>query len=495
MNLIIAPLAVEMLAAVVTLMLYNHPAPQKYISQFLNIVAFIFSVMLVVTVFKEGTQVINLGSWEIPYGITFVADPFAAIMVGMTGFVTLAAIPYVFGGIKIEGDFRFYCPLIHFLTAGTFMAFLTGDFFNLFVAFELLLLSSFVLISLGRRKAQIEAALKYVMINMLGSAFFLSSIGLLYANVGALNMAEVGHRLATTPELQNAAMLSGTLMLIAFCLKAAVFPFGFWKPAIYPQAHPLIIGIFAALLSKVAMYAVLRLFSIILIYDYNFFKHLLLVIAGFTMVSGVFGAAIQYNIRRILSFHSVSQMGYIMVALALFTPFSIAAAVFYFLHHSFTKANLFFCAGLLHLRFGHDDLKKMGGVYKTNLMTSGLFMISALSLAGIPPLAGFFGKWFVLKAAYIHGEWVLLFTGMFVGILTLFSMIKIWNEAFWKDSPENIPEPKNRIPIGPLISTLMMTLSVIAVGVFAQPLFELSYEAGLVIVEPDKYINAVLGLE
>lgn len=494
MNLILAPLIVEMIAGVITLLLYRHTTAQKISSQLFNILAFGFSAWVVYYVSRYGTQVIHIGSWDVPYGITFVADPFAAIMVGMTGFVTLAAIPYVFGGIEIKGDYRFYCPLLHFLTAGTFAAFLTGDFFTLFVAFELLLLSSFVLIILGRKKGQIEAALKYVMINMISSVFFLASIGLLYGTVGALNMAEVGYRLANIPELQNPAMLAGTLMLVAFCLKAAVFPFGFWKPAIYPQAHPLIIGIFAALLSKVAMYAILRLYSIVLIYDYNFFKHLLLVVAAFTMVSGVFGAAIQYNIRRILSFHSVSQMGYILLALALFTPFSIAACVFYFLHHSFTKANLFYCAGLLHLKFGHDDIKKMGGVYKINMMTSALFMLSALSLAGIPPLAGFFGKWFVLKTAYIHGEWELLFAGIFVGILTMFSMIKIWNEAFWKDAPEGIPEPKPKIPTGPLVATLMMSLSIILVGVYAAPLFEFGYEAGLVLTEPNKYINAVLGL-
>lgn len=493
MNLVVAPMAISLAAAALTLLLTEKSALQKILSFVLSALTFVASMALVALVYDKGTQVLNMGSWPAPFGITLVADPFSAIMVGITGLITLAASLYTFGGMKLEGDFKFYPPLFHFMMAGVFGSFLTGDLFNLFVCFELLLLASFVLMIMGKGKAQLEGSLKYILINLVSSAFFLSALGLLYGKVGALNMAEIAVRLQNSPDTQ-VVMITGTLFLISFSIKAALFPFNFWLPSSYHHCHPLISGVFAGLLTKVGIYALMRIFPLILIHELDYFKGLLLVIAGLTMVTGVFGAAVDYNARRILSFHIISQLGYIALGVAIFTPFSIAATIFYFIHHIITKTNLFFSAGLLNLIFGHDQIKRMGGLYKRSFTISLLFALSAFSLAGMPPLSGFFGKFFILKAAYLDTQWILLFTGIAVGGLTLFSMVKIWNQAFWKALPEGEKEPEIKVGAGPILSASLLALSIVLIGVFAGPLFDFAIKAGDQIVDPSSYTQAVLGV-
>lgn len=492
MNLVVSPMVISVAAGFSTLLLYKLPAVQKVASLLFSIATAVVSYLLICEVYQNGTQIINFSSWPAPFGITYVADPFAVIMVGITALITLGASIYTFGGMEFKDDYCFYAPFFHLMMAGVFGAFLTGDIFHLYVCFELLLLASFVLIILGREKQQIEGGLKYVMINLVSSALFLSGLGLLYGKIGALNMAEIAVRLQAAPD-PGLVLMTGTLFVIAFSIKAALFPFNFWLPSSYHLCHPLVSGVFAGLLTKVGIYAILRIFPIILVHDLAYFKTLFLVIAGLTMITGVFGAAVDYNARRILSFHIISQLGYIALGVAIFTPFAITATIFYFIHHIITKTNLFFSVGLLNQLFGHDKIKKMGGMYKQSWLLSLLFMISALSLAGIPPLSGFFGKFFILKAAYLDEQWLLLFIGIGVGALTLFSMIKIWNEAFWKDLPEGVSAPTGKLAAGPVLATVIFAVSIVLIGVYAGPLFDFAKIAGEQIVDPSTYIQAVLG--
>lgn len=494
MNLVVAPMAISLAAGAITLLLSQKSSLQKWVSFLFSLATFISTILLIELVYKNGTQVLNMGGWEAPFGISFVADPFAVIMVGITGLITLASSIYTFGGMKFEGDYKFFAPFFHLMMAGVFGSFLTGDLFNLYVCFELLLLASFVLMIMGKERAQMEGSLKYILINLVSSAFFLTGLGLLYGQVGALNMAEVAIRLQESPDTQI-VMIAGAFFMVGFSVKAALFPFNFWLPSSYHHTHPLVSGIFAGLLTKVGIYAIMRIFPLIFIHEIEYFKTLLLVLAGLTMVTGVLGAAIEYNARRILSFHIISQIGYIALGVAIFTPFSIAATIFYFIHHIITKTNLFFTVGHLHLIFGHDKIKKMGGIYKNSILLSLLFMFSALSLAGIPPLSGFFGKFFILRAAYLDQQWLLLFTGIAVGALTLFSMMKIWNQAFWKALPENEKTPTYKVPAGPLISASLLAISILLIGIFAGPLFDFAILAGDQIVNPEMYIKAVFGVK
>lgn len=494
MNSILAPMVLSVGGGVVTSLLYQRSDIQKIVSFVFSLIVFVSTIFLTREVYLNGTLVLHLSNWQAPYGISFVADPFSVIMVAITGLICFATSLYTFGGMSFKDDFRFFCPFFHLMMAGIFGAFLTGDLFNLFVCFEILLLSSFVLISLGRKKSQIEGAIKYVMINLISSTFFLTALGLLYGEVGALNMAEVTLRLQQAID-PSVVLMSGVLFMVAFSIKAALFPFNFWLPASYHHCHPLISALFAGLLTKVGIYAMLRMYPIIFVHDLDYYKNILLLIAGLTMVTGVLGAAADYNARRILSFHIISQLGYIALGAAIYTPFALAAAIFYFIHHIITKTNLFFTAGLLHHIYGHDKIKRMGGLSKKAPLLAILFLLSALSLAGIPPLSGFFGKYFILRAAYLDGQWALLATGILVGSLTLFSMIKIWNEAFWKDQGDHLPAISPKLPLGPVLSTSLLGACIIAIGIFANPLYEFALLAGEQVINPTTYIQSVLGGE
>ncbi len=499
MNLILYPLLINIFGAILSLCLYQHHRLQKYAALVISLAFFAISLRLGQVVDLDGIQVLNIGDWMAPFGITFVADRFASMMIIVVSFVAVCASLYLFGypfgGLRNHKDFKFFTTFFHLMMTGVSGAFLTGDLFNLFVMFEILLLASFVLMIMGNRQSQLEGGLKYITINLIASTFFLIGIGLFYGKVGALNMAEIALRLQEGDQ-GTGALITGILFLISFSIKAAIFPFNFWLPASYHQSHPLISALFASLLTKVGVYAILRLFPLIFITHKEVFQNLLLFLTALTMLAGAFGAVSDMNARRILSFQIIAQIGYMILGIALFTPLSLAATVFCFIHHILTKASLFVASGHLVLYFGHDDLRKMGGLYKHYPWMSFVFLIPALSLAGIPPFSGFFSKFFIFKATYLEGSWIMLGIGVFVAFLTLYSMIKIWIEAYWKNrSPEvELENPmRPHIPIGPFLSSVLLTSSLLFVGIFAGPLFEYSTKAAEELINPTLYIEAVLG--
>lgn len=499
MNLILYPILINMFGAILSLCLYQYHRAQKYAALLINICFFILSILLAKQVNDHGIQVINIGQWAAPFGISFVADRFASMMVIVVSFISICCSLYLFGypfgGTQNNRDFKFFTTFCHLMMTGVSGAFLTGDLFNLFVMFEILLLASFVLMIMGNRRTQLEGGLKYITINLISSTFFLVGIGLFYGKVGALNIAEVAYRLQEGDQ-GTGALITGILFIISFAIKAALFPFNFWLPASYHQSHPLTTALFASLLTKVGVYAILRLFPLIFITEKEVFQTLLIVLTALTMIVGACGAISDMNSRRIFSFQIIAQIGYMVLGIALFTPFSIAATVFCFIHHILTKAALFISSGHLILHFGHDDLRKMGGLYKINPWMSFVFLIPALSLAGIPPFSGFFSKFFIFKATYLEENWIMLAIGIFVAILTIYSMFKIWIEAYWKTrTPEIELENPMRpdVPIGPKLSSALLALSLLAVGVFAGPLFEYSTKAAEELINPSLYIEAVLG--
>lgn len=501
MNLILYPVLINMFGAILALCLYQYQTLQKFAALLVNICFLLVAIVLAMEVDANGIQVINIGSWSAPFGITFVADRFASMMVVVVAIIavccSLYLFGYPFGGPKNSRDFKFFTAFFHLLMTGVSGAFLTGDLFNLFVMFEILLLASFVLMVMGNRRTQLEGGLKYITINLISSTFFLVGIGLFYGKVGALNIASIALRLQEGDQ-GTGALITGIFFIISFAIKAALFPFNFWLPASYHQSHPLTTALFASLLTKVGVYAILRFFPLIFITQKEIFQTLLIALTGLTMITGVFGAVSDMNVRRIFSFQVIAQIGYMVLGIALYTPLSIAATVFCFIHHIITKAALFVSSGHLILHFGHDDLKKMGGLYRLNPWQSLVFLVPALSLAGIPPLSGFFSKFFIFQAAYEAQSWGMLIIGIAVAILTLYCMIKIWIEAYWKVRPADIEAEfpmRPDVPIGPKLSSAFLALALLLVGVFAGPLFDLSMKAAEELMNPTLYIEAVLGVQ
>ena len=461
------------------------------------------AIILFNIVYRDGIQSVQIGQWPAPYGITIVVDLFSAIMVVLTGVIALAVSIYSLVDIDEQRLTFGYFPLLHVLLMGVNGAFITGDIFNLYVWFEVMLIASFVLIAFGGRRLQMEGALKYVTLNLVSSALFLAGVGILYGKTGTLNMADLAQKLAVEPQ-SHLITSSSMLFLVAFGIKAGVFPLFFWLPASYHRPPAAVSAVFAGLLTKVGVYALIRFFTLIFVHNLEFTHTLIIVIAGFTMVTGVLGAVAQYGMRRLLAFHIISQIGYMLMGLGLFTPLALAGSVLYIIHHIIVKTNLFLISGVVYKLRGSYHLENVGGLYKTNPGLAILFMVPALSLAGVPPLSGFFAKFVLIKAGLEINHYYIVAVALAVSLLTLFSMIKIWNEVFWKKmpEPENIDDKglsktvltskQYLLLIAPICMLAIMTITI---GLGAEWFFGVAKQAAEQLLDPTDYINAVFGVK
>ncbi|SPJ33660.1 Na+/H+ antiporter subunit D [Kushneria phyllosphaerae] len=456
------------------------------------------SIWLFVSVQAQGYVIMNAGGWAAPFGITLVADLLSAIMVVLTGIIGFAVAVYSLPTIGRGHETFGYYPLMHLLLAGVAGAFLTGDIFNLYVWFEVMLLASFALLILGGERAQMEGAIKYVTLNLLSSVIFLSAVGLLYGTLGTLNMADIARRVALVEDKTLIDVLA-VMFMISFGIKAAAFPLFFWLPAAYHTPPVAVSALFAGLLTKVGVYALFRVFTLIFNQSVDYTHDILLWVAGLTMLTGVLGAAAQFEFRRILSFHIVSQIGYMLMGLALFTPLALVGGVFYILHHIIVKTNLFLISGVVYRLKGTHDLKRLGGVYKAWPLLGVLFLIPALSLAGVPPLSGFFAKFVLIRASIEAGHITITVVALLVGLLTLYSMTKIWAEVFWKASPENKGAALRGTPLSQRHLWLMLLPIVglagctVFIGLNGQLLYDVAEASAAQLLDPQGYIDAVLG--
>ncbi len=486
------PIIIPFITIILLLIAGKNTKWSKYIGIAGTLAIFLASIFIFVEVKNQGIQVAQVGGWEAPYGITLVVDMLSASMLLFSSFTAVCVAFYAIKGIDDKRHkFKFFL-FFHTLVMGVSGSLIAGDIFNMYVWFEVMLISSFVLIALGSEKVQLEGSIKYVTMNLLGSMAFLAGIGLLYGKTGTLNMADLSVIIRENDQftLMHSSFI---LFFVAFSIKAAVFPFFFWLPSSYHTPPITITALFAALLTKIGVYALIRFFTLFMTDMPPFWQNLLIVIAGLTMVIGVLAAASQYDIRKILSFHIISQVGYIIMGLAIFTEFALAAALFFMVHNILSKTAAFLAGGLIHEKTGTYQLKSIGGLFTDNPWLGLFFFVPAFALAGLPPLSGFFGKLFLIKGGFENGNFVITGIAIWVGIVTLFSMLKIWNEAFWKPAP-NEEQNKYNIKLKPsmVYSTAILAFSTLVLGVFAKFFMEAFMEASFVLKNPEIYIEAVL---
>lgn len=493
---LLLPILIPLTGAILLLPGHRSLFYQRVGGIFFACATFAASIHLLVSTDRLGYIVLQMGDWAAPFGITMVADRFSAVMVAVSSFMGAAVGFYALGEINEARLKRFFFPLYLILMFGVNGAFLTGDLFNLYVWFEVMLIASFVLMSMGGERGELEGGLKYVTLNLLSSVMFLSAVGIIYGKTGTLNMADIAQNLNQSPDA-NWVISSSMLLLVSFGLKAGIFPFFFWLPASYHTPPSAVSAIFAGLLTKVGVYALFRAYTLMFASIFPQVQPIILVLAVLTMITGVFGAASHFDMRRILSFHIVSQIGYMILGLALMTPLAIAAGIFYLVHHIIVKTNLFLVSGVVIRLKGSCDLAKVGGLCKSAPWLAALFFIPAFSLGGIPPLSGFWAKFAVVKAGLEVESWVAVTSALLVGVLTLYSMTKIWAEAFWKAQPEDGVDPAVRLSSGPLawmvIPIAIMALATVWIGLLGEPLFEFSERAAAQLLNPQDYIAAVLG--
>jgi len=487
--LLVLPLLVPLSTGILCLVVAHRPAQRALgLAGALGLLA--AAVALLTQIHQRGIQAVQIGNWPAPFGITFVADHLSALMVLATGVVAVAVALFALNEGDPTREGQGYYALAHLLLFGVNGAFLTGDLFNLYVWFEVLLLASFVLMILGGGPAQLAGGVKYFAVSLLSSILFLVAVGLLYGATGALNMADLATRVGAV----NPGLLSALAMLFlgAFGLKAAVFPFFFWLPASYPAPPVMISALFAGLLTKVGVYALIRVFTLLFTQDTGFTHNLILWIAGFTLLLGVLMALAQGELRRLLSFQLVSHIGYMLMGLGILTPLALAGSVFYALNHMLVISALFLLAGLLQRLQGTTVLVRMGGLYRAYPWLAVLFLLPAFSLAGLPPFSGFWAKFTLVAAGLQAGQYGIVGVALLVGLLTLLSMGLVFAEVFWK----NAPQARHATPgWGGLVWPVgLLALLTLGIGLWAEPLLGLSLAAARELLEPAGYIEAVLGV-
>ena len=489
MTLVVAlPILIPLLTGTVCLLCWGRVGLQRVVSVVSAVATLVVALVLLECVRTDGILVSMMGNWPPPFGIALVADLLSAIMVVLSATMGLTVLLYSFGDIDRRREQWGYYPLFHLLLMGINGSFLTGDLFNLFVFFEVILIASYVLLSLGGEPGQLQESFKYLVLNLLASTVFVASVGILYAVTGTLNMADLAVKISQTGQSGLMTALS-MLFLFVFGVKAAIFPLFFWLPDSYPEPPTAVSAIFGGLLTKVGVYTLIRTFTLLFVQDIAFTHSFILVLAALTMIIGVLSAIVQNHFKRILSYHIISQIGYMILGLGLYTPLALAGSIFYIVHHITVKTALFLVSGITERATGTQQLKAMGGLLNTYPLVAILFMLAALSLAGMPPFSGFFAKLTLLTAGVQEGQYVYVGVALLGSLLTLVSMSKIYLYVFWGE--EKLTHERAVRHMDLLLPTAFLVLITVSLGLLGEPVFQLAHQAATQLFSRETYIQAV----
>lgn len=495
-NFILAPIFVHMITAILLLFFWQKVQAQKIISIIGNVIAFATCVMLFVAA-QDNFLIVHAGGWRAPFGITFVADTLSSIMVLLTGIVSLTVGIYSTVALNVSRIKFGYFFIFHFLIMGLMGVFLTGDIFNLYVWFEVVIISSFVLLTLGGKKMQMEGAVKYVTMNMLASVIFLTAIGILYGITGTLNMADLAVKIT---RVENTGLVSVTALLFfaGFGIKSAVFPLYFWLPSSYHTPPSAIAAIFGGLLTKMGIYAMIRVFTLIFKPD-EFILNVFIGIAIMTMITGALGTINKRSIRRMMSYLIVCHIGYLIAGMGLYTELAFVGLIFYLIHDMIIKSNLFMITGVIQKIRETIDLQRLGGLYKDYPKLSFIIALALFSLVGIPPFSGFWPKIYLFSEAFKAKEYVLLGTIIFASFITLFVVARMWSEVFWKPSPKPLTEEIDHFAqlnlhkkFALIFPICILTFVSLYIGFGAQTIIDLAHKTAYELMNPSFYIDAVL---
>jgi multicomponent Na+:H+ antiporter subunit D len=469
------PVLVPLGTALITVLAARRPAAQAAAS-YAGIALFLAcSAALLLQVDAGTVPRVAFGQWAAPFGIEFRIDRVGAILVLITALMGAASLLFLASDADPGPRHPLLLPLVHGVLAGVGGAFSTADLFNLYVWFEVMLICSVGLFAIGGRIDQLDATFKYLALNLFGTMLLLIGVALVYAASGHLNFDALGQAFAVLPGPVAAAMLA--TVTIAFLVKAGAFPLFAWLPASYHTLPAPVLALFAGLLTKVGVYAILRTLGDVFAPAPAAMYEVLGWIAAATMLTGVLGAAYHWDIRRILAFHIVSQIGYILLGVALASDAGNAATLFYTVHHIVVKANLFLIGAIVFALTGSYDLRRIGGLYAARPLLGVLFLVPALSLVGLPPLSGFWAKVLVLREAIADGRAAWTVVALLVSVLTLYSMMKIWMEAFWKSHPDSSWVPRRARLAPAYVATAALAAVTLWIGLAPETLIAFSQAA------------------
>jgi len=494
--LIIAPVVWCILIGAVLLMLRKRADVQPVIAIPALFVLVLMTLGLLVHVVQSGTLTMTMGRWLPPFGISFTVDLLGAFFAATSALVALGAGIYGRSDVDDTGRRYGFYPFLMLIMAGILGAFLTGDIFNLYVWFEVLLISSFGLLVLGSERKQLDGAVKYAFLNLIATTLFLVATGYLYGLFGTLNMADIAIKAS---ELRSTAPLMTlvTLYLLAFAMKAAAFPVNFWLPASYHTPRLVVSALFAGLLTKVGIYALLRILVMLFPFEREELSFLIAIAAALTMVLGVIGALAQNDIRRSLGFLVISGIGVMMAGLALGSPAGLSGTIFYAAHSMVVMTALYFAAGIGARLGGSFELTSAGGLYVKNALIAAMTLMLFFSVAGLPPFSGFWPKIMLVKASLDIGAWWLAGSILVTGFLTTITVGRIWVLAYWRPAANEGPgaEPSSPLPMGPTIALAGLVGLSVAAGVWPEPVMALAQDAARGLLDPSAYVLSVFPAE
>jgi multicomponent Na+:H+ antiporter subunit D len=512
-DLIVLLVAIPVAVGLISVPLVN----QTKLSRALGLISFAAVVALGITLLvigqsAAGILVSQMGGWIAPYGISMVMDGLSGLLVIMASFVALACLIHSFGSLTPRTERRYFHPLIQFMIAGVNLSFLTGDLFNLFVAFELMLMASYGLLIIGQSKPQMRHAFKYVLFNLLASAVFVIGAGMTYGMLGTLNMADLARitrQMSGEGTLPIGFVALGVLFFFVFALKAGVFPLWFWLADTYPNLPIALGALFGGVLTKVGVYAIARTFPLIFLQPDSeaVLRPMLAWGAGLTMVVGVLGALAYRGLRRVFCMLIAIGVGYAMMGVATGTGGALAGTTFYMAQSMLVLAAAFICTGMIEQINGSSQLADGGAMLKKHVWLGVVFLTIILGLVGLPPTAGFPGKLIVIREALGFGQVGLGIVAVVAGAFTLLAMLRIWGSLFWGPAAEK-PEPAVNIesdntdhelttsshtpPASAKLALGMLLFAAVALGFYPQPVLHVSESAGQAIAQASPYIDAVL---
>jgi multicomponent Na+:H+ antiporter subunit D len=495
MNGVILPILIPLITGIFLLFWVKPSLARSWFAVGSFGVQTIVGLVLAARVWVDGTLVLPLGNWGPTLGVTLVADGMAAGCVVVAAVLAAVAAAYGLFEMPIRWSHPLRWPLLHFLMVGVQMAFLTGDLFNLFVAFEVTLIASYALLTLEADDWDVKQALPYISLNLISSAVFLAAAGFVYSVFGSLNFAEIARQ---TPALRDDPRLWGIVLMLLFVfgLKAGVVPLFYWLPNAYPIVPTPVAALFGGVLTKVGIYCMMRMFGVAFPIAYlPGLSEGLVVVGLITAIIGGCAAVSRGFIRGILSFHIISQIGLMLVGVGLGTVEGYAATLLLLWHNMLVKGGLFLGAGVAAGLCRTDELARMGGVWRLRPWTGLAFLLLALALAGVPPLSGFWGKLLLFKVAVAEQRWFLLGGVVLAGMLTLFSMLKIWLSAFWSERHE----AEGALSLEPRWQhttriTMVLAASALLLGLGAEGFVRVAFKAAAGALDASGYIESVLSV-
>lgn len=457
---------------------------------------------------RGGVMVSQMGDWSAPYGITLVFDALSGLMLAAAALVAFCTTLHATGSLPMRTERRYFHPLVNLMMFGVNLSFLTGDLFNLFVAFEIMLMASYGLLVIGGGKQQLRQAYKYVVMNLLASAVFVIAAGMTYGMFGTLNMGDLARltrELAAADALPTGFTALGVLFLFVFALKAGVFPLWFWLPDTYPTLPISIAGLFGGVLTKVGLYAIARTFSLIFIVgdSGDVLIPILAIGAALTMLVGVLGALAYTGIRRALSLLLIVGVGYSLFGITVMSDGSLQGAAFYMAQSMVVMAGLFLCCGLIERVAGTDDTRHTGGLLQQPKMAwlGVMFFIGLIGVVGLPPTSGFYGKLVIIREGFHESFYRVGVIALIVGGLTLLAALRLWSTTFWGPAPPESAQAsvgseagseKTRLPRCEMLAAVLLVVASLVIGFAPQPVIGTAATAGRHLDDPTPYIEAVL---